>query len=111
MDVAAQHLSDEEAELAVADDGDAIARFYQSLLDDAAGGGEPARRKQEASEIFQARAELRAELRADESRGARLDERGILGRDVRRHEVEVDDGQRDVPVSYTHLTLPTILLV
>ena len=37
-----------------------------------------------------------AELRADESRGARLDERGILGRDVRRHEVEVDDGQRDV---------------
>jgi len=26
--VAAQHLSDEEAELAVADDGDAIARFY-----------------------------------------------------------------------------------
>ena len=37
-----------------------------------------------------------AELRADESRGARLDEGRVLGRDVWRHEVEVDDGQRDV---------------
>jgi hypothetical protein len=54
------------------------------------------RRVQRRHQKFSGLAQNCAELRADESRGARLDERRILGRDVRRHEVEVDDGQRDV---------------